>query len=402
MKIKKISSRIMNIIPSATIAVRDKARELQSKGINIINFGSGQPDFNISGNITEVAVQALREGFTKYTAVAGIRELKEAICDKLKRDNNVEYAPSEIIVSNGAKHALYNAFMTICDNGDEVLLPTPCWVSYVEQIKLAGATPVFVPTKEENNFRITIEDIKSKYNPKVKSILLNNPNNPSGAVYKKEDLNLIADFVIDKGIWVIVDEIYEKIIYDNYKHISIASLNQKIKEHTITINGVSKSYAMTGLRLGYAAGPKEIISAMTKLQGHVTGNVNSVTQKAAIEALAGPQEMVETMREEYTRRRDHVVKELNSFKEISCYSPDGAFYVFPNVSGLYGARFKDKIINNEIEAANYFLEEAHVGVVPGKAFEFPDHVRLTFAISAEEINEGYRRIKLAIDKLKWN
>jgi len=400
MKTKIVSSKILNISPSATIAVADKARELQSKGINAISFATGEPDFNIADNITEVAVQAFREGFTKYTAVAGIQELKKAICDKLKRDNNIEYDPSEIIVSNGGKQALYNAFMTICDQGDEVLLPTPCWVSYTEQIKLAGATPVFVPTKKENNFRITIEDIKSKYNPKVKAILLNTPNNPSGAVYKKEDLNLIADFVIDKGIWVITDEIYEKIIYDNYKHISIASLNPKIKERTITINGVSKTYAMTGLRLGYAAGPKEIISAMTKFQGHVTGNVNTVTQKAAIEALAGPQEMVESMREVYARRRDYVVKELNSFKGISCNSPAGAFYVFPNISGLYGARFKDKMINDEMDVVNYFLDEAHVAVVPGKAFEYPDHVRLTFAISMEEIKEGYRRIKLAIDKLR--
>ncbi len=399
MKTKIFSSKILNISPSATIAVADKANELKSRGINVISFATGEPDFDTSENIKDAANQAMKEGFTKYTTVSGINELKRAICIKLKRDNHIEYNPSEIIVSNGAKQALYNAFMTICDKGDEVLLPTPCYVSFTEQIKLAGATPVFVPTKEENNFRVTLKDIKNKYNPKVKVFLLNSPNNPSGAMCKKEDLNQIADFLVDKGVWVITDEIYENIIYDNNKHISIASLNQKIKECAITINGVSKTYAMTGWRVGYAAGPEEIISAMTKLQGHVTGNVNSIAQKAAIEALVGPQEIVKAMRKEYNRRRDYMVKKINSIKGIFCNNPDGAFYTFPNISKLYGARFKGKIINNEMDVVNYILDEAHVAVVPGKAFELPDHVRLTFATSMEIIKEGLNRIEAAINKL---
>ena len=399
MKIRTVSSNVSKISPSATIAVEAKANELIAKGIDIISFAEGEPDFDTPENIKASAAQAMQEGFTKYTAVAGIQELKEAICSKLKRDNHIEYDPSHIIVSNGAKQALYNAFMTICDQGDEFLLPTPCYVSFAEQIKLAGGTPVFVPTKEENHFRVTLEELKSKYNPKVKGLMLNSPNNPSGSVCKKEELSRIADFLVDKGIWVITDEIYEKIIYDNNKHISIASLNQEIKKQTITINGVSKTYAMTGWRVGYAAGPREFISAMTKFQGHVTGNVNSIAQKAVIEALKGSQKMVKVMLKEYVRRRDYMVKELNSINGILCNNPDGAFYVFPNISKLYEAHFKDKIINNEVDVVNYILNEARVAVVPGEASEYPDHIRLCFAMSMENIKEGLNRIKGAVNKL---
>jgi len=400
MRTGAISSTVSKISPSATLAVAERANELKSKGVNVINFAEGEPDFDTPENIKDAANKAMKEGFTKYTAASGIQELKEAICIKLKRDNNIEYNPSQIIVSNGAKQALYNAFLTVCDQGDEVLIPTPCYVSFPEQIKLAGAVPIFIPTKEENNFRITLKELKSKYTPKVKALLLNSPNNPSGSICKEEDLNQIADFLVDKGIWAITDEIYENIIYDNAKHISMASLNQEIKDQTITVNGVSKTYAMTGWRVGYAAGPEEIISAMGKLQGHVTGNVNSIAQKAAIEALIGPQEVVETMREEYARRRDYIVKRINSFKGISCNTPDGAFYIFPNISKLYGTRFGDKIINDEMDVVNYMLDELYIAVVSGKAFHYPDHIRVVFATSMENIKEGLNRIETAINKLK--
>ena len=399
MKSGVISSIISKISPSATIAVAAKADELKSKGFKIISFATGEPDFNTSENIKEAADQAMKAGFTKYTAVAGIKELREAICIKLKRDNHLEYIPSQIIVSNGAKQALYNAFMTICEQGDEVLLPTPCYVTFPEQIKLAGGTPIHVPTKEENNFRITLEELKTKYTPQTKVLVLNSPNNPSGAVCKEDDLKQIADFLVDKGIWVITDEIYENIIYDEAKHISIASLNKEVKNQTIMINGLSKSYAMTGWRVGYAAGPEEIISAMVKFQGHVTANINSIAQKAAIEALTGSQEVIKTMCKEYARRRDYIVKKINSIRGFSCNSPDGAFYVFPNISKLYGARLGDKIINNEMDVVNYILDEAHVAVVPGEAFKYPDHVRFTFAISIDKIKEGLNRIEAAINKL---
>jgi aspartate aminotransferase len=399
MKSGVISSIISKISPSATIAVAAKADELKSKGFKIISFATGEPDFDTSENIKEAADQAMKAGFTKYTAVAGIKELREAICIKLKRDNHLEYIPSQIIVSNGAKQALYNAFMTICEQGDEVLLPTPCYVTFPEQIKLAGATPIYVPTKEENNFRITLEELKAKYTPQTKVFVLNSPNNPSGSMCNEDDLKQIANFLVDKGIWVITDEIYENIIYDETKHISIASLNQETKDITITVNGLSKSYAMTGWRVGYAAGPEEIISAMIKLQGHVTSNINSIAQKGAIEALTGPQEMIETMCKEYARRRNYVVKKLNSIRGISCNSPDGAFYVFPNISKLYGASLRNKIINNGMDVVNYILEEAHVAVVPGEAFKYPNHIRLSFAISMENIKEGLNRIEAAINKL---
>ena len=402
MKIRTVSSNVSEISPSATIAVEAKANELIAKGIDIISFAEGEPDFDTPDNIKNHAIQAIQEGFTKYTAVAGIEKLKEAISSKLKRDNNIEYDSSQIIVSNGAKQALYNAFMTIIEPGDEFLLPTPCYVSFIEQIKLAGGMPVFVPTKEDNNYRLTLEDLKSKYNPKVKGLMLNSPNNPSGSVCKKEELNKIADFLVDKEIWAITDEIYENILYDNNKHISIASLNQEIKEQTITINGVSKTYAMTGWRLGYAAGPTEIISAMAKFQGHVTGNVNSIAQKAAIEALEGSQKMVKTMIKEYVRRKDYVVKELNSINGFLCSNPDGAFYVFPNISKLYGAQFNGKIISNEADVVSYLLNEARIAVVPGKAFEYPDHIRLCFAMSMENIKEGLNRIKVAINRLDFD
>jgi len=396
---KIFSSKIINISPSATIAVADKANELKKRGIDIISFAQGEPNFDTPKNIKDAANKAMEEGFTKYTTVSGINELKEAICVKLRRDNHIDYQPSEIIVSNGAKQALFNAFMTICDQGDKVLLPAPCYVSFTEQIKLAGATPVFVPTKEENNFRVTLEDIKNNFHSEIKVFLLNSPNNPSGAMIKKEDLVQIAEFLIEKGVWVITDEIYENLIYGDNKHISIASLNQKIKEHTITVNGVSKSYAMTGWRVGYAAGPKDVISAMTKFQGHATGNINSIAQKASIEALEGPQEVIESMRMEYDERRDYMVRELNSIKGISCNNPDGAFYVFPNISKIYGKRYKGNAINTEMDVVNYILDEAHVAVVPGKAFEYPDHVRFTFAISMESIKKGLERIRIAIEKL---
>lgn len=399
MKSGVISSIISKISPSATIAVAAKVDELKSKGFKIISFATGEPDFDTSENIKEAADQAMKVGFTKYTAVAGIKELREAICIKLKRDNHLECIPSQIIVSNGAKQALYNAFMTICEQGDEVLLPTPCYVTFPEQIKLAGATPIYVPTKEENNFRITLEELKAKYTPQTKVFVLNSPNNPSGSMCNEDDLKQIANFLVDKGIWVITDEIYENIIYDEAKHISIASLNQETKDITITVNGLSKSYAMTGWRVGYAAGPEEIISAMIKLQGHVTSNINSIAQKGAIEALTGPQEMIETMRKEYARRRNYVVKKLNSIRGISCNSPDGAFYVFPNISKLYGASLRDIIINNGMDVVNYILEEAHVAVVPGEAFKYPNHIRLSFAISMENIKEGLNRIEAAINKL---
>jgi len=401
MKSNIVSELITNICPSATRVFADKAKEFRNNGIDIISFATGEPDFDTPENITKAANQAIKDKFTRYTTTSGINELKEAICDKLRKENDLSYNTSQIIVTNGAKQALYNVFMAICNPGDEVLLPTPCWVTFSEQIKLSRAKPVFIPTKIENNFEITLDDLKSSYSSKTKVLLLNNPNNPSGAVYKLKDLFKIADFLIEKNIWVITDEIYEKIIFDNVKHVSLASLSKKIANQTITINGLSKTFAMTGWRVGWAAGPEEIINAMIKLQQHSTSCVNSISQKAAVEALTGPQAGVEIRRKEYKGRRNYMVEKLNSIKGIFCNKPQGAFYVFPNVAQLYGLCFEDNIINNEEDLANYLLDRAHVAVVPGSAFHYPDHIRLTFATSMENIIEGLNRIKLAINNLKF-
>lgn len=398
--LKEISKLVANISPSATFAVVAKARELKNKGIDVISFAAGEPNFNTPQDVKDAAFKAMKDNFTKYTAVGGIQELKEAICEKFRRDNNVQYKPSQIIVCNGAKQALNNAFLTICNPGDVVLLPAPAYVSFPEQIKLAGAKPLYVPTKEENNFRVTLEDIKLKYNSNVKVLLLNTPNNPSGSMVKKEELEKIAGFLLEKGIWAITDEIYEKLIYDNNQHISLASISEAMKEQTIMVNGASKTYAMTGWRIGFAAGPEKIISAMVKLQGHTTSNVNSITQKATIEALIGPQDVVEDMRKEYAMRRKYMVDKLNSIRGISCNNPDGAFYTFPNISGIYGKNYNGKEITCEVDVVNHFLDVANVAVVPGKAFEYPDHIRLTFATSMDNIKKGLERIEDAVNKLK--
>ena len=395
-----ITSRIKNIKPSATRLFTDKAEALKAKGIDVISFSQGEPDFDTPDNIKNASISATRAGFTKYTTHAGLNELREAICYKFKRENSLEYNPSQIIVSNGAKQVLFNAFMTVCEAGDSVIVPTPCYVTFPEQIKLAGADPIFVPTKEENNFRVTLEDLKSKYTSSVKVILLNSPNNPSGASIMKKDLEEIAKFVIENDLLVITDEVYEKLIYDNNKHKSMASINQEIKDRTITINSVSKTYAMTGWRVGYAAGPKEIISAMIKLQGQSTGSINEMAQKAAIEAFTGSQAKVTEMVNEYAKRREYMVNRLNSMKGVTCKYPDGAFYVFPKISGLYGKMFKCNVLKNEGDVVNLLLDEAQITGVPGSAFEYPDYLRLTFATSMDNIKEGMDRIEAAVNKLK--
>ncbi|MCR4443030.1 MAG: pyridoxal phosphate-dependent aminotransferase [Peptococcaceae bacterium] len=398
---RTISPTVSAINPSATCSTAEKAAEMKRKGINIIEFAEGEPDFDTPENIKKAAVQALKIGFTKYTAVAGIKELKEAIAFKLSRDNGLEYSPSQILVSNGAKQALCMIFMTVLQPGDQVLIPTPAYVSFIEQIKIAGALPIFVKTEAKDNFRLTLEQVKSNYNSKVKAIVLNSPNNPTGAVYSEEDLKQIVEFLVEKNVWIITDEVYEKLIYDGIKYVSPATLCKGAKDWTITINSVSKTYAMTGWRVGYAAGPHEIIDAASKLQGHVTGNVNSIAQKAAVEALLGPQDEVVKMVAEYDKRRKYIVERLNSIKRIRCNTPQGAFYVFPDISGLYGARYDDKIINDEMDVVNFLLDEAHIAVVQGAAFEYPGYIRIVFAKSMEEIAEGMDRLEQAIDKLNF-
>ena len=390
-----ISERVRNINPSQTLAITAQALKMRREGKKVISFAAGEPDFNTPENIKEEAISAVKEGFTHYTTSSGIIELKEAIVKKLKKDNKIDYKTSEIIVSTGAKQCLFNAILTVCNPGDEVLLPIPCWVSYTEQIKFAQAIPVFIPTFYRDAFKLNVQQVEEKITPRTKLIILNSPNNPTGAVYDPEELKKIAQLLLKYNIYCICDEIYEKLIYDNAKHLSMASLSDEIKEKIITINGVSKSYAMTGWRIGYAAGPGEIIKGMSKIQGHSTSNPNSIAQKASVEALNGKQDAIEEMRKEFDERRKYMVKRLNEIEGISCLAPNGAFYAFPNVSKLLerGIEYNSKKVNNSFDLSNFILKEAEVALIPGIAFEAEGYLRLSYAASLEDIKEGLDRIE---------
>jgi len=390
-----ISERVKNINPSQTLSITAEALKMKREGKKVISFAAGEPDFDTPENIKEKAISAIREGFTHYTTNSGIIELKEAILEKFKKDNKVEYKTSEIIVSSGAKQCLFNTILTICDPGDEALLPTPCWVSYTEQIKFAGAVPVFINTFQEENFNLSAVQVEEKITPRTKLLILNSPNNPTGAVYEQEELKKIAQLLLKYNFYCICDEIYEKLVYDNVKHLSLASLSDEIKEKIITINGVSKSYAMTGWRIGYAAGPEEIIQGMSKIQGHSTSNANSIAQKASVEALIGKQDTIEEMRKSFDERRKYMVKRLNDIEGISCIRPAGAFYAFPNVSRILerGIEYNGKRISNSFDLSNFILKEAEVALIPGSAFEAEDYLRLSYAASLEDIKEGLDRIE---------
>jgi len=376
------------------LAITAQALKMKREGKKVISFAAGEPDFDTPENIREKAISAIREGFTHYTTSSGIIELKEAIVEKFKKDNEIEYKTSEIIVSTGAKQCLFNTILTICNPGDEVLLPTPCWVSYTEQIKFAGAVPAFIITRQEEDFKLSAQ-VEEKITPRTKLIILNSPNNPTGAVYDLEELKKIAQLLLKYNIYCIADEIYEKLVYDNVKHFSIASLSEEIKEKVITINGVSKSYAMTGWRIGYAAGPEEIINGISKIQGHSTSNPNSIAQKASVEALSGKQDTIEEMRKAFDERRKYMVKRLNNIEGISCLTPAGAFYAFSNVSKILEREieYNGKKISNSFDLSNFILEEAEVALIPGSAFEAEGYLRLSYATSLEDIKEGVDRIE---------
>jgi len=368
---------------------------MKAEGKKVISFGAGEPDFDTPGNIQEQAIMAIKSGFTHYTTSSGITELRKAIIEKINRDQNISYDVNEIIVSNGAKHCLYNALMALCNPGDEVILPTPCWVSYTEQIKLCQAKPVFVKTNPDNQFKISAKEIEKCITDRTKVVLLNTPNNPTGSVYSKKELQKIAQLLVKNDIYCISDEIYEKLIYDNAQHFSIASFGEQIKNKVILINGVSKSYAMTGWRIGYAAGPGEVISGMAKFQGHCTSNANSIAQKASIEALTGNQDSIKHMSNEFDKRRRYIVKELNKIKGFSCNLPEGAFYAFPDISELLsaGINYSGKKITTSLELANFILNESEVAVVPGSAFEAEGYLRMSYATSMQDIEKGVGRLQ---------
>jgi len=392
----KLSRRIGLIKPSPTLAIQAKANALKAAGRDVISFGAGEPDFDTPENIKEAAIASIRAGFTKYTAVGGIDDLKDAIIAKLKRDNQLAYERSQVVVSSGAKHTLFNIAHVLFEEGDEVLVPSPYWVSYTDIVYLTGAAPVVIKTRMEDGFKLQPAQLEKAITPRTRAIVLSYPSNPAGVCYTRKELEKLASILLSRGIIIISDDIYEKIIYDDNPFISMASFSEELKNNTIVVNGVSKSYAMTGWRIGYAAGPENIIAAMTKYQSQNTSNPTSIAQKAAVEALNGPQEGVLARGKEFQQRRDVIVRKLNEIPGIICPNPQGAFYVFPHVASFYGKRFGEKVIENSSDMAAYLLEEANVAVVPGADFGHDDHLRLSYATSMEFIEKGVERIRKAL------
>jgi aspartate aminotransferase len=394
-----LSNRAKSLKPSPTLAINAKAKSMQAQGIQVVSFGAGEPDFDTPENIKQAAKKALDEGFTKYTPVGGIDELKDAIINKFKKDNQLTYKRSEILVSCGGKHSFYNLAQAIFDQGDEVIVPAPYWVSYPPMVALANGTPVIVETTEKNEFKITSEELKKAITTKTKALIINSPSNPTGSAYAREELEKIAEIAISHNFLVISDEIYEKIVYDGFKFASIASLGDEIKKRTIIVHGVAKTYAMTGWRIGYTAGSEEIISAMNNIQSQSTSNPTSISQKASVEALNGPQREVDKMVSAFAQRRNYVVDRLNKIEGVSCYKPVGAFYVFPNFSFYYGKSYQGKKIANSTILADFFLDVARVAVVPGVEFGADPFERLSFATSMGNIEEGLNRIEEALKQL---
>ncbi len=389
----ELSKKALSISPSSTLAIDAKAKKMKADGIDVIGFGAGEPDFDTPAHIKEAAIKAINDGFTKYTPASGTLELKQAIVRKLKRDNGLEYAPANIVISNGAKHSLVNAFQAICNPGDEVIIPAPFWVSYPEMVKLADGVPVVINTTEEDGFKFTIKQIENAVTNKTRAIVINSPSNPTGMIYSKELLMEVAELAVQKGIYIISDEIYENLIYDGFKHVSIASFNEKIKDLTIVVNGVAKTYAMTGWRIGYTASNAKIAEIMGNVQSHATSNPNSIAQKAAQAAIDGPQDEVEVMVAEFIKRRDYMVEKINSIPGLSCIKPNGAFYVMMNISKIIGKELHGTKINGSDDFANLLLEKANVALVPGSGFATDIHVRLSYATSLKNITEGLNRIE---------
>jgi aspartate aminotransferase len=395
-----ISRRAQNCSPSPTLAITAKANALKADGKDIVAFGAGEPDFDTPQHIKDAAIDALARGFTKYTPSAGIPALKSAIAEKFARDNHLTYAANQIIVSCGGKHSLYNIFQALCEEGDEAIIPAPYWVSYPEQAKLAGAMPVIIQTSDTTGFVPTIEQIQAAITPRTKVFVLNSPSNPTGGMWPHETIKALAELAIQHNFYVISDEIYEKIVYDGNQPLSIASLSPEIYERTLTVNGVSKTYSMTGWRIGYAAGPAPIVAAMGRLQDSVTSNPTSIAQYAALAALAGPQEFLNEWVSEFDNRRKTIVAGLNAIPGITCQMPQGAFYVFPNISALLGKRNGDTVLSTSDAVADYLLSEVGVAVVPGSGFGADHFIRLSYATSMNAIEKGVTRISEAVARLK--
>jgi aspartate aminotransferase len=394
-----LTQRVQRIKPSPTMAITAKAKLMKSKGEDVVGFSAGEPDFDTPDFIKEAAIQAIRDGHTKYTPVGGLPALKEAIQHKLKRDNDLDYTANEILVSCGGKHTLYNIAQVLFEAGDEVLIPAPYWVSYPDQALLNDATPVIVETQEGHGFCLTPEELAKAITKKTKAIILNSPSNPTGAAYSEDQLAALAEVIVKHNIYCISDEIYEKIVYDGFVFKSIASLGEAIKKLTLTVNGASKVYSMTGWRMGFAAGPEEVIAAMTKVQGQVTSNINTPTQYACIAALTGPQDFLKGWVTEFQKRRDYILERLAKIPGIACFKPQGAFYVFPNVSTYFEKSFEGKTIGSAQGLADYLLDHHQVAVVPGEGFGAPHNIRLSYALSMDDIQKGLDRIESGLAQL---
>lgn len=386
----RLAERLKKVNPSSTLAITSKAKKLKSEGKDIINLAAGEPDFDTPDFIKEAACAAIKSGFTKYTPTTGIPDLKKLICEKFKRDNSLEYKPEQIAVSCGAKHSIFNSVFVLVNKADEVLIPSPYWVSYPEMVHLCDGTVRFIKTTQENNFKITPKDLEKHASPKTKLLLLNSPSNPTGCVYSQDELREIARICVAKKIFVVSDEIYEKIIFDGAKHVSIAGLNEDIYRLSITVNGLSKSFSMTGWRIGYLGAPPDIVEAISRLQDHSTSNPNSIAQKAAVAALSAPDDFSIQMCREFQKRRDYCISRLKTIKKISYCLPQGAFYIFCDIS-------KTRI--DSLTFAERLLEEASVSLIPGKGFGSDHHVRITFAASLEDLEKGLDRIEEWLGKL---
>lgn len=395
-----LSKKAMAVKPSSTLAITAKANEMKANGIDVVGFGAGEPDFNTPDNICEAAIKALNNGFTKYTPVSGTLELRRAICEKFKQFNNINYEPDQIVVSNGGKHSLTNIFSAILNPGDEVIIPSPYWLSYPEIVRLADGVPKFVRAERTQNYKISAKQLEEACSDKTKALILNSPNNPSGMVYTKDELEAIAKVAVEKDIYVVADEMYEHLIYGGEAHISIASLNEEIYKRTITCSGVSKSYSMTGWRIGYTGSTKEIAKLMSSVQSHQTSNPNSIAQKAAYEAIMGPQDFVYAMRNEFETRLNYMVKRIEDMKYISVVKPQGAFYLFIDISKTFDKLFNGQKVGSIDKLAKILIENYQVAVISCDDFGFDDHIRLSYAISLDEIKKGLDRIEAFLEDIR--
>ena len=396
----KISKLCSAVTGSITLEIDAKAKEMKAQGLDVVGFGAGEPDFDTPVHIREAAKAAMDHGMTRYTPASGMPELKKAIALKLKRDNNLDYLPQQIVISNGAKHSLFNVFQAILSEGDEVIVPGPYWVSYPELVSMSGGVPVKVVGDEANNFKLTAAQIEAAITDKTVAIVLNSPNNPNGFVYTREELQAIGDLAVKYDLAIVSDEIYEYLVYDGAEHISIASLSEEIKEHTIVVNGMSKAYAMTGWRIGYVAAPIHLAKAMTNYQSHSTSNPNSIAQCAAIAALNGPDDEIKIMVAEFDRRRQRIVGLINEIPGLSCVPPKGAFYVMMNLSGIIGKKLNGVPVTGSMSFTQMLLEDSQVAVVPGIGFGADNYVRLSYATNMTNIEKGLARIKAFVEKLE--